>query len=629
MLRRLPDAGLSVLVALAATLLLQALLPAATAVATAAVVVAMRQDTADPDRLSRLAVPLVMLGAALLVNVVLKALLRPLVLLAKLRIDGAHRLRVAELALAADTIDVLEQPRVQDLVRQVTREPSLWLEKDVSDGALGQLRTLAQYVGLTATAVVLASFAWWLVLLLGIPAVATRALAIRRWKRHFRIWSAGLRDHRYAGYWTEVSTAAAESKEVRVFGFAGWLVDRQQRHVRAHLAPVWADDLRAGRGRWLPASLMFVPLAAGYVLVAEGVVRGQATVALQAAILTAAWTVYATLTSLDDLVNIAGATPVVEAFEEFSGRLAGRTVAPAVPASGLAEPAPAVATPRVADPVGRPAGAPPVIRFEDVVFRYPGADRPVLDGLNLEIRSGEWLAVVGLNGAGKSTLVKLLAGLYRPVAGRVTADGVDVHAPAGGGPAAWRRMQTVVFQDFIRYPLAVSDNITLGAEGPVSAAALSRAVDESGLASVVARLPNGLDTPLSRSRSGGVDLSGGQWQRVALARACYAVHAGARILVLDEPTAHLDVRTESEVFGSLARIRNGASTVLISHRLSTVRGADRIVLLDNGAIAESGSHAELMATGGRYARLFRIQADRLARGYDDRLGDAVVSGGQP
>ncbi|WP_203855192.1 ABC transporter ATP-binding protein [Plantactinospora mayteni] len=613
LLRRLADAGLPVVAALATTLLVQALLPAATAVATAAVVSAMRREGEDPGALSHLATPLALLGAALLVNVALKALLRPLATLTKIRIDGAHRLRVARLAMGAGTIDTLEQPRTQDLLRQVTREPSVWLEKSISDGVLGQLRTVVQYLGLAATAAVLASFAWWLVLVLGVPAVAVRLLAIRRWRRHFRIWSAGLPDHRSAGYWTEVSTAPAEGKEVRVFGFADWLVGRQQRHVRTHLGPVWADDRRAGLGQWLPTVLMFVPLAAVYVIVARGVVNGAATVATEVAILTAAWSVYATLISLDDVVNVAGAAPVVEAYEELAERL-----------GAVSRPAPAVLGPPVAASTG--ATAPPVLRFEKVVFRYPGADRPVLDGLDLEIRPGEWLAVVGLNGAGKSTLVKLLAGLYRPVAGRVTADGVDIHDPVAGGPAAWRRRLTVVFQDFVRYQLAAVDNVTFGAPGPVDAVALEKAVTRSGLAPVLERLPRGADTPLSRTRSGGVDLSGGQWQHVILARACYAVHTGARVLVLDEPTAHLDVRTESEVFDRLSGTRNGATTVLISHRLSTVRGADRIVLLADGVIAESGTHEELTAAGGRYARLFKIQADRFVQGYDDRLEGSTLDG---
>jgi ABC-type multidrug transport system fused ATPase/permease subunit len=214
---------------------------------------------------------------------------------------------------------------------------------------------------------------------------------------------------------------------------------------------------------------------------------------------------------------------------------------------------------------------------------------------------------VGLNGAGKSTLIKLLAWLYQPTGGRITADGVDLDKI---GPEAWRERISVVFQDFVRYQLSAADNVTLGnAAVPKDELALKAAARDAGFDEVVDRLPHGWDTPLSRSRSSGVDLSGGQWQQVVLARALYAVRTGAQLLVLDEPTAHLDVRTEFGVFERLAAHKGDATVVLISHRLSTVRKADRIVLLDDGRIAESGTHDELIALGGRYAEMFAIQAE--------------------
>ncbi|HWO68942.1 MAG TPA: ABC transporter ATP-binding protein, partial [Umezawaea sp.] len=158
----------------------------------------------------------------------------------------------------------------------------------------------------------------------------------------------------------------------------------------------------------------------------------------------------------------------------------------------------------------------------------------------------------------------------------------------------------------------------------VDQAVIARAGRDAGLDPVLERLPHGWDTMLTSSRTDGVDLSGGQWQQIILARALYAVHVGARVLVLDEPTAHLDVRTELEVFGRLAGTRGGTSIVLISHRLSTVRQADRIVLLDHGRIAESGNHDELIALGGGYARMFAIQAERYRRGYDDRIAEGEL-----
>jgi ABC-type multidrug transport system fused ATPase/permease subunit len=605
LLRRLTDAGWPLVAALTATLVVQALLPAAMAVASAAVVSAMQQHEARGE--SQVGAALAVLGLVLLVNVVLRALLRPLLFLTRNRIDGAHRIRVAELALCAETVDVLEQPEVQDLIKVAVREPSVWLEKNLSDGAVGQLRTLVHYAGLLATATVLASFAWWLVLTLGASVLAVRALATRRWVRHYRIWSAGMPDHRYGAYWAEVATTPVEGKELRVFGLGDWLVDRHLHHIHGQLGPVWRDDVRSAYQMWLHAILMFAPLAAAYFLVAHGTARGAATIAVAVAALTAAWSVYATLLNLDDLANVAGAVSIVKACSELTSRLAG-------------PPAPT-------RPGHRPASSrPPLIAFEDVVFTYPGAHEPLLDGLTLTIQPGEWLAIVGHNGAGKSTLVKLLAGLYRPVAGRITADGVDIHAPENGGITAWRSRLTVVFQDFVRYQLSAADNVTLGWAGPADVPARDAAAAEAGFDAVVTRLPAGWATPLARTRSGGVDLSGGQWQQVGLARALYAVRTGADVLVLDEPTAHLDVRTELDVFSRLADVRQDATTILISHRLSTVRRADRIVLLDGGRLAESGTHAELMAHGGQYARMFRIQAERFARGFEDRLDDVAPYG---
>jgi ATP-binding cassette, subfamily B, bacterial len=248
------------------------------------------------------------------------------------------------------------------------------------------------------------------------------------------------------------------------------------------------------------------------------------------------------------------------------------------------------------------------IRFEDVRFRYATGEPLILDGLDLELEAGRSTAIVGLNGAGKTTLVKLLTRLYDPDSGRITVDGADLRDI---DPRAWHHRIAVIFQDFVRYELPAAANITLGAAHvPPDPAALARAVDRAGAREIIDALPAGERTVLSRRYQGGRDLSGGEWQRIALARALYAVEAGAKILVMDEPTAHLDVRAEVAFYDNFLTLTEGLTTVVISHRFSSVRRADRIVVLEDGRVAEQGAHDALIAASGRYAELFHLQAKR-------------------
>ncbi|HSD66148.1 MAG TPA: ABC transporter ATP-binding protein, partial [Vicinamibacteria bacterium] len=254
----------------------------------------------------------------------------------------------------------------------------------------------------------------------------------------------------------------------------------------------------------------------------------------------------------------------------------------------------------------RAAGPAREIRFRDVTFAYPGRDRPVLEGFDLEIPAGTSLAIVGPNGAGKTTLAKLLCRLYDPQAGGIEVDGVDLRDL---DTDAWRARTTAVFQDFIRFELSLRDNVApRGAPDDVVIAALADA-GASGLAA--------LETPLARGYEGGTELSGGQWQRVALARALCAVRLGAGLVLLDEPTAHLDVRGEAEIFDRILVATRKATTILISHRFSTVRHADRICVLEHGRVAELGTHDELLALGGRYRTMFDLQAQRFTAEADE------------
>ncbi len=241
--------------------------------------------------------------------------------------------------------------------------------------------------------------------------------------------------------------------------------------------------------------------------------------------------------------------------------------------------------------------------FRDVSFAYPGSTRRVLKDFNFTLHPGERVALIGENGQGKTTIVKLITRLYDPTGGQVLLDGVDLreydledlHSEMG-----------VIFQDFMRYEMTARENIAVGRiEVPHTAEEIQYAAQKSLAEGVVAKLSGGFDQMLGRRFEGGVDLSGGEWQKIALARAYLR---DAQLLILDEPTAALDARSEFEVFERFAELTAGKMALLISHRFSTVKMADRIVVLENGRLVEEGSHAQLMALGNRYAGMFEMQA---------------------
>jgi ATP-binding cassette subfamily B protein len=399
---------------------------------------------------------------------------------------------------------------------------------------------------------------------------------------------------RRAFYLEQLASRPAAAKETRIFGLGDWLINRYRAQWTLGMTASW-KALRRLDSRVLGLSLIvLVTYAAATGFLGVQAYHHQIALGTLCALLPL---LIATNTVGDiswDDVGLAWMLQALPHVDELEAELGSADEA------GLAS--------QQEMPVGdRPEHE---IRLTGVDFHYPNAERPVFDGLNLTIPAGVSTAIVGVNGAGKTTLVKLLARLHDPTGGIVTVDGVPL---AEFGAAEWQRRVAVVFQDFVRYPLSAQANIGFGAvEHMADTDGIVAAARQAGALELIESLPNGWNTILSSRYTSGVDLSGGQWQRVALARALFAVAHGARLLVLDEPTAWLDVRGEADFFERFLEITRGLTTIVISHRFSTVRRADRICVLDGGQLIEEGDHASLLAAGGRYAEMFRVQASRFA-----------------
>lgn len=451
--------------------------------------------------------------------------------------------------------------------------PPLFISMDfIASGMMEMIAGLA-------SAVVLAGYAWWAPVLLVGAWLATHWLL-----REAAVWKDRNTDEvrraqRQAEYAYRLAVEPASAKELRLFGLADWVMDR----FREQRLRLFELRWRATRLRERPVVWSLLLVAAANLVVFWAMAAGAVDGTL----------------GLDRAATYATAAIAVSmiAFGGFSWALDG-AAAPVAAVLRLDE---AMASAGALALGSRPAAGLPAreIRFRDVSFAYPSGGGPVLEGFDLTIPAGSSLAIVGQNGAGKTTLAKLLCRLYDPQGGSIEVDGVDLRELDLG---AWRSRLTAVFQDFIRFELPMRDNVApAGAPDDVIRAALADA-RAAGLAD--------LDTILARGYEGGTDFSGGQWQRVALARALCAVRMGAGVVLLDEPTAQLDVRGEAEIFDRILEATRQATTILISHRFSTVRHADRICVLEGGRVVELGSHDELMAAGGRYRTMFDLQASR-------------------
>jgi ABC-type multidrug transport system fused ATPase/permease subunit len=585
--RVLPRADAGLAAAWWIVLLLRGLLPVAFAIAMGVVVGAVQRS-------GPLVMPLVLTGVIFVALQVLPPMHTAIGTNLGDRVAAWLYDRLSEACTEPPGIAHLEDPELAS---------DLTLARDFDLGMTGPpisismdfiANAMAGMVGGLASAAILFGFSWWAPLVLGGAWLATHWLL-----RESAVWfdrntpevRAAQRDADYA---FRLAVDPPGSKELRLFGLVGWTIDRFiNRRTTLHRLQYEATRLREKPVIW---SLLLVVAAnvAVFWALAAGVGAGRITTG--------------------ELVGFAQCAIGVSliAFGGFSWALDGPSAAVAAVLKLKRAMAPIGALPRGdRDPAALPARE---IRFRNVRFSYPGAPGPVLDGFDLTIPAGSSLAIVGQNGAGKTTLAKLLCRLYDPASGTIEVDGVDLRTFE---ISAWRGRLSAVFQDFIKFELPLRDNVApKGAPDDTIRAALV-AAGASSLAN--------LDTILSRAYEGGTDLSGGQWQRIALARALCAVATGARVVLLDEPTAQLDVRGEAEIFERVLAATRHCTTILISHRFSTVRLADRICVLEHGRVVELGTHDELMARNGRYRTMFDLQAQRFGEADEEGVTHDVLA----
>jgi ABC-type multidrug transport system fused ATPase/permease subunit len=505
---------------------------------------------------------------------------------------------IARAALAPHGIGHLETPDSASRLRGAAEHTRDSMQLD----AVPQLwRWLGIRVRGVAALVVVGHWSW-----LAAAVVAAAQLAnSRAMTRYLELVQADLVDQasaegRRATYLWRLLLERRAGKEVRLFGLTHWALGRY--------AGVWEqaqDVVQARRGAGVrPVYASSLVLTAATLAVLVWLALDARGGGLSVATMVAAAQGVAALSAFGNLGDTS-----VQLVRARSSVLTAHGLGGALP----------VPPPVVPPPAGSSASP---VSFEDVTFGYPSSADPVLRHLNLQIAAGQSVAVVGVNGVGKSTLIKLLCGLYRPDEGRVWVGGME---PATDDVT--RRRVAVIFQDFTRYQLSLRDNVGLPlvAQGHSTddvATATDRALHDAAGDDVLDRVGRDWSTVLDPCYPGGAELSGGQWQRVALARALAAVDAGAGVLVLDEPTAALDVRAEAQIFDRFLEVTRGVTSILVSHRLSSVRHAERIVVLGPDGILQDGSHAELLAAGGPYAEMFRLQAARFA----GTAGDALTAG---
>lgn len=580
--RTLPQASRPLAVAWWVVVLLGGALPVALALATGALAGAVQEEES-------LVLPLVAVGAVFVVLQTLSPLQQAIS--ANLGDKMAAHLydRLTAACVEPPGIGHLEDPSLtadlslaRDFDLGITGPP-LFIEMDFI--AVGLVQLVA---GLIST-VILFGYTWWAPIVLAGAWIATHIL-LRESSVWFDRQTPAVRSaQRDADYAFRMAVDPPAAKELRMFGLADWVLERfVDRRTTLHRLQYEATRLRERPMLW---STLVVVAANLLVFWSLGRDVSDGRLSLEQVV------VYA---------QVAASTSML-AFGGLSWAMDGA----AAPVAASLRLGPKMASMGALPSTGslKDPGKSPEIRFRDVTFTYPSGGNAVLEHFDLTIPAGRSVAIVGQNGAGKTTLAKLICRLYDPQAGAIEVNGIDLKSV---DIELWRQQVAAVFQDYIRFEWSLRDNVAPagGEEGDVVAAL--DAAGATGLAS--------LDSILAKGYAGGTDLSGGQWQRVALARALCKARIGAGVVLLDEPTAQLDVRGEAEIFQRVLAATRGCTTVLISHRFSTVRHVDLICVIEGGRVVEQGSHDELMARNGRYRTMFDLQAQRFVAS-EEELGE--------